>query len=61
MGTITEYEQPPAGLQFVIDPFYPFSTIEGEPVKVKFVITENTIWHKRSEEHTSELQSPTTI
>ena len=46
MGTITEYEQPPAGLQFVIDPFYPFFFIVGEPVKVKFVITENTIWHK---------------
>ena len=43
MGTITEYEQTPAGLQFVIDPFYPFSTIEGEPAKVKFVITENTL------------------
>ena len=27
IGTITEYEQPPAGLQFVIDPFYPFSKL----------------------------------
>lgn len=44
IGTITEYEQTPAGLQFVMESYN--LTMEGEPLKIKFVITENTIWNR---------------
>ena len=46
IGTITEYEQTPAGMQFVMDS-YNLTTMEGEPLKIKFVITENTIWSRQ--------------
>ena len=57
IGTITEYEQTPAGLQFVMESYN--LTMEGEPLKIKFVITENTIWNRGEIGDSAELAMQT--